>query len=323
MPKAGYAYCSDTLASESHKEIMVALSRRFNNPDWVGIESRLTTGGNRADYMFYLTKVEGLRLIQDSRSGRASVLARRSGLIPWVMENASLSNLVEGYWLEYDLEGVHPVASLSDPLFFIVFQPWHYGFDLLVELLRQLLPKAGKQPQVVQDKLYECIRQMERGVQLYAIGFMESRSPDKLRLVLRADDRERLWWYLERTGWRDWERIRTSLADLTKIADHFLVHVDLEPGGICPRLGLELVVQPPGEQQKIASMLQVLERHNLCLSAKKQAVLDWPGSYRADGALWDRYVNYLKVQVSGSMVQEAKAYLFYRKVPPGGNHPST
>lgn len=323
MIKSGFSYSSGSMVSNTDKEIMAALTSRFGNPEWVGIECRLAPGRNQADFMCHLTKEEGHKVLLEDGVRPAAWMIKRRPLIRWVQENKALSRWLEGYWLEYDLEGVDSVDTLTDPLFFLVFHPWEYGYDLLVELLREVLPRAGKQGEAVRQKLYGCIRIMEPGIQLYAIGFLESRSPDKLRLVLRVSDRELLWRYLERTGWPDWKSLRDQWGDLTNVADHFLVHFDIDVDGLHQRLGLELVVQPPGEQKKIKSTLDMLERQDLCATDKKQVVLDWPGSYREDGELWVRYVNYLKVNFFGSGRQEAKAYLFYRKVDPEKNYPST
>ncbi len=286
-----------------------ALSARFPDHAWGALECRLGAEDERVDFMLSLSPAVTEALAEVSSGAPAPAW----GLLKKTMP-PPLRNLLDCFWLEYDL---HPEALAEAPLLFTVFHPWPYDFQLLTALLQAWL--AGRASTATQ--VAHCVSRLPPGMNLYALGSLDSRAPRRLRLVLRAERLAAVAPYLQAIGWPgDLSLVNRTLSVFAGPVDRFLLHLDLDRE-LLSSLGVELCVLQGDRPSKMKALLDGLSAAGRCDDKKKEAVLAWEGRCRLpaggetreqDGE-WERYANYVKLNFQPEGDWLAKTYLFYRK----------
>lgn len=166
-------------------------------------------------------------------------------------------------------------------------------------------------------RLRDCFEALPPGGWISHVAAMLSRVPAAPRLSVDLR-RASLRGYLEALGWMHWSHdLEAILALLAE--DQRSVQVDFDVGErIGPKLGVLLSTL---ERPDVASLLDRIVAAGWCTAAKRDAVLQWPGTVMAPSAVgapsWmlQRYVSHVKVSYAPDGRCEAKAYLMVRPRP--------
>lgn len=322
MPASGFPavfqhiepWLAPALVPEACRPGIRSISARFPGHAWGALECRLAAGDAPVDFMLSLSPAAVEALSAASPAPPATPWLPARGLLERALPpQPPLRQLLDCCWLEYDLP---PEALTEAPLLFTVFHPWPYDFQLLAGLLRAWL--GGKASATA--PVAHCVRRLPPGMNLYALGFLDSRSPHRIRLVVKAERPESAISYLQTIGWPgDVTTVKQMLSTFAGPVDRFLLHLDLDRG-LLSSLGVELCVLQGDRPSKMKALLDGLVASGCCDEQKKEAVLAWEGRCCLPGGgihgqnrEWERYANYVKLNFRPDGDWLAKTYLFYRQ----------
>ena len=161
------------------------------------------------------------------------------------------------------------------------------------------------------------------GGEVAHIGALPGRSPRAVRLVLDGIGHAQITHLLERLEWAGSIRTaQTVLASLRQLLPRFWLSIDVNAGGVLPRLGLELFRAGQGGREidgwwttgrgEWRPVVEWLVEHGWCLPAKAQGLLAWCALDR----IYDRRavyllykgINHVKLTLAQGDAVQAKAY---------------
>jgi hypothetical protein len=194
----------------------------------------------------------------------------------WDDPSSPLHHGVRETWLEFDLEVDGP-AIPSPSLFFglRLETPPDHAYAIAEQALYALDYEPGQLPR----PLRQCFEACPSQAPVNQIGVMLSRRTDALRVCNEARTLDPVIPYLMQVGWPGpIDELDHLIAELMPLADpHVMIDIDVS-ARTHPKLGLELSFgNQPEDEPRWAALLDVFVAHELCTSAKRDALLDWPG----------------------------------------------
>jgi hypothetical protein len=245
----------------------------------------------------------------------------------WADPASPLGRWVECVWLEFDV-GERPGAAL--PGVFIGFSRRAYAAGSAdercaraAEALEVLLGAplgAGRL-----DALRRCYRHLPDGASVLYAGSLLPRGDGALRVCASGIGARELPGFLRAAGWPGpYEPLVTILPELhaaregAAARDPALLHLDVGPEGVRPRMGLEYVFgrreQARGRLAETAFVEHLVAR-GLCTREEAAALAAFPGcaTEQLPHELWRslvvRRVNHVKLVFDAGRPLEAKGYL--------------
>jgi hypothetical protein len=345
---------AELISAESLAEIG-AIARVLPNTvtSFFGFECRLGETAPRADFLLSVLPEPGGAIL----AGRSSLGDLPEGICRhpvwsrlrafcsrWTTPGSPLHDRVENIWLEFDVEG-SPLPVPVPSVFFGprggIGPPLHDDSVLpsdeapyrwltregLASLLGRMVPSH------LERGIFDCLDALPAGARVFQVGAMLARPSDAVRLCIAKVSRDQIGAYLHRVRWPgSADEIRSLLTFLGPFADFFVLDIDVEEG-VRPKIGLECYIygfKQPAQEPRWQDLLDALVEQGLCVPAKRDALLTWPGFERADAApdLWpgnlllasrllgprvssalSRTLHHVKISHEPGRPLEAKAYL--------------
>ena len=307
-------------------------------------ECRLAGGAEQVDLSLKVPSA-GLRRI--ARHGlaaapppaeRVRALARR-----WLRPGSALGRGASGLWLEHDLPPAAPGGGpLPAPGVFVqlaCLPPGAAGADpwtaVAAEGLGALL--GGPPGGALLRQLRRCFLALPPGARAVQLGVMLSRGDGSVRLCLAFAEPDALPRYLARVAGAGGAAALAGALRLMEARDpgpplpRWMLHLDVADGGVLPRLGVDLRLDPRPQLRGGLREAEVLERWTragVADPARAAGLRDWPGARRAAGSPAEppralvRRVSHLKLVCRPGRAPEAKAYLAFGAVPLPGPRPA-
>lgn len=271
----------------------------------ISLECRLEEGASQVDYMACgMLSDGGPQALADMLASAGERLRGplwdgvRAFSREWSDARSPLAK-VPFLWLEYDLP--RPPGAIPQPFAFLCVErdflkppgrevdPRQAAEASLQLALRGLEVLRGKPlTPAVARTVARCFEQLPEGGVVEHVAPLDCRGLDAVRVVMGVP-RQHLAEYVERLGWpgpraQVEELSRTWLSPLS-FAE---VNVDAGADGLGPTLGLSLPLPDEPRKSWAAEVLQRMVEQRLCTPAKRDAVLDWPGSDRVtlEGYRW-------------------------------------
>jgi hypothetical protein len=249
----------------------------------------------------------------------------------WSDPSLLLHRGVREAWLEFDLDGCTPGAPPPSIFFGLRSEvPPDEVYAVVQEALSVLLGESGR----TRPALRRCFETGIDGVWPNQVGVMLSRDTDALRLCTQMREIDLVVPFLRRAGWpvRAGELEQLIAEMLHSIGPRVMVAIDVG-ASVHPKVGLELhLAKQPADQPRWAALFDALVARELCIPAKRDALLAWPGtSVPIGGAVaWpecliveslcqppDRFSTFVRRLYHVKLVYqpekplEAKAYLYF------------
>jgi hypothetical protein len=220
------------------------------------------------------------------------------------------------FWLEFDVASPPPAVPLPN-----VFCNLRPGAPDLTVMAAAAEAVWGEPPPAATVRcLARCVELLPSGSWLFNIGVMVARRSASLRLVLRRLGMAQIVSFLRAIGWPGQpEALVALVSPAAEHADHLWLHVDVA-SGVQPRLGVEYHLAGPLRETRSgwSRLLDRLVESGLCLPAKRDALLQWPG-YSSETldepCLLERRINHVKVAYEPEGPREAKVYLSLTQRP--------
>ncbi len=339
-------YILNLVSKDNFREIL-NIARLFpgNLTSFLGFECRLGSPDARADWAFAISGLNGDRFVLEN--------LLKDGYLPgqlliqnewrqikdfaktWADSESILNDKVQCFWLEFDM----PKDSPDIPIPCVFFGPTKLPKGISANdynnyewLTKVALPILRGQPLTkgIETYLKNCIERMPKNATLFQIGTLLSRSADGVRIYINKLQPKEVIPYLNSIGWFDETGEFTKLIKEVKdMADRFVVSFDVNEDGIGPRVGIELSFDSKIFQKETrwVKLLDYLVDKNLCLSEKRDALLNYQGSEEeftdltmeplkaASGNLNKifsstivRYISHIKIVYQPAEILEAKAY---------------
>lgn len=243
-----------------------------------------------------------LNLRRDQRSARA--FREHGGRGPWwetlrrllraVEDSATpLHDALREMWLEFDLIDTGEADQLTIPC---VFATFHKKEIAPIAALEQFLDLSldGAAPAAISPALRGCLDHLPAGGFPLHLGAMLSRSGSGVRLALAGLATADIPDYLRRVGWPgSAERAGEVLTWLGPLVDRLCLNLDIG-SRVLPGFKLEGYFLPARQREDEARrwrcLLDALVEAELCLPAKRDALLAWPGYNHQgqEGSPWPR-----------------------------------
>jgi hypothetical protein len=318
-------YLAPSLAGAPAKDRLERTARCLPADALGIIEVRLAAEEPEVDLSLRLKRPEqALRLAQIAE--RLDRPHLQEFLARWAAEGRAQ---IPSLWLEFDLD--RDAEDLPTPLLCAELHP---EIDPLW-LTDALLPSLHGRPlaPAQRERVLECARAVPPPARLLYAFSLLSRPQEAVRLEILGLDPVAVEAYLERVAPH---AVGTAAAIAPLLAGTEKPHLSLDISGVggagaaagevLPRIGLEgAFARQPRREQRWAEILGRLVDRGLCLPAKRDAVLAWPGydSFwtapgrwpRETGGLSVRFLSHLKVVGWPDRPPQAKVYLGLRHLP--------
>ena len=138
------------------------------------------------------------------------------------------------------------------------------------------LLRGSDLPSPVHRSLDRCLALLTDGLHIAAMGVLLGRRSDVLRVCIEGVGAEQLPWFLESIKWNGpRDEACASLLPFGRCPNHVTLDVGEDIG---PRLGVECFVGEPNQGPVCKQFLDDLVDRDLCLPAKRDALLGWTDS---------------------------------------------
>ena len=301
---------------------------------WTYLECRL---GGRPAPLDLIVEIDGAG--RDILTGANRALAPGPGLAAdpawgpvvdfchrWADPDSPLREWVECLWLEFDVGA----RALARPGVFVGFTPAARAagsadarFARARTTLEALLGAPLDRGRA--DALLRCYQHLPEGASVLYAGSLLPRGDGALRVCAARVGVAALPGYLRAVGWPGpYAPFEAEIARMHAVRegaaarDPALLHLDLGPEGVRPRLGLEYVFgwrgQARGRLAETAFVADLAAR-GLCTADEAAALAAFPGyaTEQLPHELWRslvvRRVNHVKLVFDGARPPEAKGYL--------------
>lgn len=349
-------FVTSLISPEKFKDI-ISIAKIFpgNLTSFLGFEIHLGDIQQRADWAFAVSGVGDDRIVFEN--------VLKQGNFPksliqqpewqqiaafseaWAKNESMLKKQVKCFWLEFDMPAVQSEMIIPS----VFFGPEKISQDSAKDLKNQFLwlvndalPLLRGHPlsKEVKQQILHCLEKIPKGASLFQVGTMLSRSTNDVRLYINKIQPSKIISYLNALGWSDEKNIfQTLIEDLERRADRFVLSFDVTSEGIGPRIGLECSFEENRfhEETRWKALFDYLVENGMCLSQKRDALLQYPGVEHPDdfsdgvmrpfatvsehldnifsGSLV-RYISHVKVVYLPGRPLEAKAYPAVRLFEP-------
>ena len=303
--------------------------------DELYLECRLAAAAPRVDLVLHLRE-DGMEVAAGRNPGvdlspALLALPAWSRLRTFCGERArarsALGDGVAAMWLEVDAHGADTDAHA--PGFFLDVRwlgergtPAEEWTALAGAWLEWL---GGRLPAAALWSLRRVVRALPPGAAMLYVGLFPGRGGARVRTCAAGIEAARLPRFLADAGWSGCHAALDETARaLAPLAVPGVVHLDVDAGGVAPRVGWELKLdrraQLSGSLRERAFAARLVDA-GLADAAKAEALAAWPGwtVEALPHQLWEsvvvRRVNHVKVVLEEGGAREAKAYLCARHAP--------
>jgi len=339
-------YITKLVSKENFREIL-NIARLFpgNLTSFLGFECRLGEPESRTDWAFAISGLNGDRFVfenlltNDYLPNQLLIQNEwrqiKNFAKAWADSDSILNDKVQCFWLEFDMPKDFPDIPVPCVFFGPTKLPKnsevndYYNYEWLTKVA---LPILRGQPlsKALETNLRNCIEQMPKNATLFQIGTLLSRSTDGIRIYINKLQPKQVIPYLNSIGWFDETGEFSKLTrDIKDMADRFVLSFDINEDGIGQKIGIELSFTSKTFQKETrwSKLLNYLVDKDLCLSEKRDALLNYQGSEEdftdsnieplkaASGNLNKiftstivRYLSHVKIVYQPGDILEAKAY---------------
>ncbi|MBD2387082.1 hypothetical protein [Cylindrospermum sp. FACHB-282] len=260
----------------------------------------------------------------------------------WNNDTSALYEKVNNMWLEFDVDDSHPDIPVPSCFFGPqpVYAPAHtysdtpaylYPHTWISQIALKLLLKQDLSS-AVEHQLFQCFDLLPKNAYVFQVGVMLARKSDAVRICIRNISPEEILNYLEQLNWSgSIEQLSIILNELSSLVTR--IDLDLDIGEvISPKIGLECYFEKqPKQEPKWQLFLDYLVDVGLCISEKRDALLEYPGYIRENSNqdlfpsnllkisrimgpqyewIFLKGLHHIKVVFQSSESLQAKAYLF-------------
>lgn len=348
----------DSLISDQYRSYIHSIGRHFPAAvtEFFGFECRLGEEHPRADFLFCSKAAEGGRDVLASRSGDQGIpehflehpiWRQISAFVQrWADSSTDLYHKINNIWFEFDL----PDTSLDLPIPCVFIGTSALTGQVpgtatssngtLDWFFQDTIPLLYGRPasRELEYSIKEAVMALPEGARIFQTGLMLGRhtEDDMMRICVRGLAQEQVIDYLRALGWQGCDDEMTVLiSDCFSRSAAVDLDIDLAPT-VRPKIGFEcsFYSEKPHES-KLPAFLDYLVDQNICLPAKREAVLAWPRGVheRTDPSSWPadlrmrsllsgpgtvsmffRWLYHIKLVYRPDSPIEAKAYLAVKQV---------
>jgi hypothetical protein len=261
--------------------------------------------------------------------------------LEWIDPESPLYDNADNIWLEFDVDSSPPEIP-TPSLFFGVKQLQYYRENKLkyedVRNISQWGIKTAlklletETPLKLQSKISNCFSLLPPGAEVFQIGVMLSRKSETVRLCVSGIPIEKIVDYLSNIGWiGSYKEVELLVSDLSKFVN--IIDLAFDVGNTINRkLGFECFTNTQSQNDHmLQAFLDYLVKNGMCLPAKRDALLTYPGFFdeRSNPEFWPsnlskmssflqgnklstfmKSLNHIKIVYEAGKALEAKAYLF-------------
>lgn len=268
-----------------------------------GFECRLAFKQSRVDFQIKLPRLV-LNLPDPAWQACRSIYQN------WINSTSGLHHCVRDIGLEFDM--VEQSSQTPIPcLFLSLSQDSSIGFQEVIEMALKLINHPISSS--LHANLNLCAHALPDDARVAHIGLMLSRHAEGIRLIVKGISFQQLPDYLEQIGWGD--TTKTLLPSLVSTTSEFVDSISLafDVGSVIhPKIGLECFLDKQFHDEiRWQLFLDYLVEKDLCTSAKRDALLAWPGLTQKSDCpdLWPSNL------MLGDIFFGSKAYsVFWRKI---------
>jgi len=207
----------------------------------------------------------------------------------WDTNTSPLYQKVRNVWLEFDINESLP--TLPIPSCFFGPEPIYQTsaeqrgklsspHQWVSQTALKLLLNKALSPQV-ENQLLKCFDLLPTDAYVFQIGVMLARKSDLVRICIRNISPEQILNYLTQlNGSGSFHPLKPILIQLSNFVER--IDLDLDVGEVIfPKIGLECYLsQQPNYEPRWQLFLDYLVEIGLCLPAKRDALLAYPGCIR-------------------------------------------
>lgn len=253
-------------------------------------------------------------------------------------ENSLLRQGVDSIWLEFDTTRINQKVVI--PGIFFASMEVHANAttslaehaEIVWETLDHLSSPATKTA-LFKTKLTQILQALPKNGRIYALGGMNGRSSENIRIAICNIHPDTLFPFLEKINWPgNKQAIRKIVHNLMPDIDFLNLDFDLGDT-LSPMLGIEFTTRHRFQKDWWQTLLEQLVANNLCLPSKRDSLLAWQGysNETHNHKIWPtplvntthlpqpiygfmiRFINHIKVVYKPNQPVEAKGYLAMRQ----------
>lgn len=197
----------------------------------------------------------------------------------WTESNSLLHRSVDSLILEFDITGQPSLVPIPCVLLTLNPEAAREDFNLMditanwsfMQLNDSIVPE-------IKSNLSLCTNSLPDGARISNLAVMLSRPTQAVRVVVKGIPPHQLTDYLVQIGWSEPKnQISPIISTLSEWVDSMALAFDVGDT-IHPRIGLECRLQKqPLDEPRWQLLLDYLVEKGLCTSAKRNALLAWPG----------------------------------------------
>lgn len=244
---------------------------------------------------------------------------------------------IDSLWLEFDTSKKDQPLTVPGIFFpsleVCVFNVSYTDHIQAVEEALTQLPRLGTNPDI-RKTLHHCLNVMPTSARVYALGDMNGRSSNILRVAIANIPVQALKKFLLDIAWQgDTNFIDNLISQIAPSAQ--TISIDLDIGTtIGTKLGLEFTHPNRFNHQWWQTILNNLTDLGLCQTEKRDALLQWQGhsNETQNAQIWPnnlletthlqlpilcfmaRFINHVKVVYQPGLPLTAKAYIAMRQI---------
>lgn len=298
-----------------------------------GFEIRLWDKTSDADFCFKIPGPHPAETLSQLLNGPNASAAIRDNPVwkhlesfgaRWSATESLFRTVEQDLWLEFDSDQCRSKTPIPGA-FFRIRDLLRHGEDGWRAILEGTSALIGSpiSPELAR-RLSLCLRGLPETAYGDHIGMMFSRPGDLVKVSGAGFDDTGALDYLSRIGWDGAaERLGSFLAETTPMVDWLAITMELGPD-VRKRIGIEY--HQSWEKRFLSNtpwrtILEYLVERGMCLPAKRDALVAWPGTsrHRFDREQWEslilRTIDHIKITCSPEGEIEAKAYIVVVKHP--------
>ena len=254
----------------------------------------------------------------------------------WSRRSSPLNTCISNIWLEFDL--CDPSNQTLIPSIFFPFKrkdSQGHSRKIMEEAAETVLDifMNGKMSDLLRDNLYKCSDFCPDGARITNIGIMLARDLNMVRIIIQGIDCAELTNYLLQIKWQgSFSELEKIISQLYYLVDYIVLSLDVGEE-VYPKIGLECYIdRKRNYNSRWKKFLDYLVEDGLCSTAKRTALLAWPGytepvissDYWPDDliiesllrsskqfTLFVRHLNHIKIVCEPQRPKEAKVYLWF------------
>ena len=223
-------------------------------------------------------------------------------------------------WIEFDKEVYEKKRPV--PLFFLDINENLSGniqkysdYQWCIKAI-EILKGSTISPNII-DNLSYCFDKLSESEKITDLGFLASRDDEMLRICFKIYEKGKITDFLHDLGMKkESEIIKNIISPFIPYIDSFLLHINInEKFG--DRIGIDLNISDRTKlinQMRWFEIINLLEKNKLCITQKKEALINWPGRSREitnqelSKYQTKRYINCFKFVLEREKPVIAKAY---------------